>query len=121
MICDLPNKLLLALGFNLPVYFLANLRRSPGAFFTFYLFAFVALLNGSMIYRSMGAMSRTLEGSQPAGAVFALLMMLYNGFVIPFNDMKPWLQWFAYINPVYYAFESLAINEVYTTQFLKYI
>ena len=59
----------------------------------------------------MGAMSRTLEGSQPPGAVFSLLLMLYSGFVVPFGDMRPWLQWFSYINPVYYGFQSLVINE----------
>lgn len=28
--------------------------------------------------------------------------------------MKPWLRWFAYINPVAYVYESLIINEVYS-------
>ncbi|KAF1846524.1 AtrD, ABC-transporter [Cucurbitaria berberidis CBS 394.84] len=111
VLVDFPNKLLLTLVFNVPLYFLANLRRTPGAFFTFYLFALVALLNGSMIYRAMGAMSRTLEGSQPPGAVFSLLLVLYSGFVVPFGEMRPWLKWFSYINPVYYGFESLVINE----------
>lgn len=111
VLVDLPNKLVLTLVFNVPLYFLSNLRRTPGAFFTFYLFALVALLNGSMIYRAMGAMSRTLEGSQPPGAVFSVLLALYSGFVVPYSQMRPWLQWFSWINPVYYGFESLIINE----------
>jgi ATP-binding cassette subfamily G (WHITE) protein 2 (PDR) len=111
VLVDFPNKLLLTFVFNVPLYFLANLRRTPAAFFTFYLFALVALLNGSMIYRTMGAMSRTLEGSQPPGAVFSLLLSLYSGFVVPFGEMRPWLRWFSYINPVYYGFESMVINE----------
>ncbi|KAH7398520.1 putative ABC multidrug transporter [Pyrenochaeta sp. MPI-SDFR-AT-0127] len=111
VLVDLPNKLILTLVFNVPLYFLSNLRRTPAAFFTFYLFALIALLNGSMIYRAMGAMSRTLEGSQPPGAVFSVLLALYSGFVVPFGEMRPWLQWFSYINPVYYGFESLIINE----------
>ncbi|KAJ6436823.1 ATP-binding cassette, subfamily G (WHITE), member 2, PDR [Purpureocillium lavendulum] len=40
MICDLPNKVLTALGFNLALYFMTNLRRTPGHFFVFLLFAF---------------------------------------------------------------------------------
>lgn len=90
---------------------MSNLKRTPAAFFTFFLFVLATLITGSMIYRCMGSMSRTLEGSQPAGAVFAVLVALYSGFVVPFQDMRPWLKWFAYINPVYYTFESLAINE----------
>ncbi|ROV87435.1 hypothetical protein VSDG_09837 [Cytospora chrysosperma] len=109
--CDVPNKLALTFVFNFPLYFLSNLRRTPGAFFTYYLFGLMTLLNGSVIYRSMGALSRTLAGSQPPGAVYAMLLTIYSGFVVPFRDMRPWLKWFSYINPVYYTFEAMVINE----------
>ncbi|KAJ3541868.1 hypothetical protein NM208_g4402 [Fusarium decemcellulare] len=109
-LCDVPNKIVLTFAFNLPVYFLSNLRRTPGAFFTYYLFGFMCLLNGSVIYRSMGAMSRTLVGSQPPGAVLVALMTIYSGFVLPLRDMRPWLQWFSYINPVYYASRAVDLS-----------
>ncbi|PSR88503.1 ABC transporter [Coniella lustricola] len=111
VIADFPNKLAITFVFNFPLYFLSNLRRTPGAFFTYYLFGLMCLLNGSVIYRSMGAISRTLAGSQPPGAIFVMLLTVYSGFVVPFRDMRPWLKWFSYINPVYYAFESMVINE----------
>ncbi len=44
MIVDLPNKLLNALLMNLTIYFMANLRREPGAFFFFFLVSFVMTL-----------------------------------------------------------------------------
>lgn len=112
MLCDLPNKVLLTAGFNIPFYFLANMRRTPSAFLTFYLFAFISLLTGSMLYRTIGAMSRTLTASIAPGSVFILLLVIYTGFVLPIPSMHPWLRWFGYINPVGYAFESLMINEI---------
>ncbi len=112
MICDLPNKLALTLFFNIPFYFLANLRRSTEAFFTFYLFAFVSLLTGSMLFRTIGAMSRTLTQSIAPGAVFIMLLIVYTGFILPIPSMHPWLSWFRFINPAAYVFESLMINEV---------
>ncbi|KAI1451453.1 BcatrD protein [Annulohypoxylon moriforme] len=115
--CDLPNKLVLTFVFNFPLYFLSNLRRTPGAFFTYYLFGLMSLLNGSVIYRSMGAMSRTLAGSQPPGAVLVMLLTIYSGFVVPFREMRPWLQWFSYINPVYYVFEAMVVNEFHGREF----
>ena len=39
MLCDLPYKILVTAFFNLPFYILANMRRNPAAFSTFYLFA----------------------------------------------------------------------------------
>lgn len=118
MLCDLPNKLLLTAFFNLPFYFLANMRRTPSAFLTFYLFAFASLLTGSMLYRTIGAMSRTLTASIAPGADFILMLVIYTGFVLPVPSMHPWLRWFRYINPVGYAFESLMINEFSDRQFL---
>lgn len=80
----------------------------------------MSLLNGSVIYRSMGSMSRTLAGSQPPGSVFAMLLTIYSGFAVPFREMRPWLQWFSYINPVYYVFEAMVVNEVIITRKLVY-
>ena len=112
VLCDVPNKVLLTLGFNVPFYFLANLRRSTAAFLTFYLFAFMSLLTGSMLFRAIGALSTTLTASIAPGAVFVLMLVIYTGFVISIPDMHPWFGWFRYLDPVAYAFESLMVNEV---------
>jgi hypothetical protein len=61
MICDLPNKVGTATAFNLALYFMTNLRRTPGHFFIFYLFTFMCTLTISMYFRSIGALSRTLS------------------------------------------------------------
>ena len=59
MICDLPNKILTAIGFNLTLYFMTNLRRTPGHFFVFLLFSFTCTLTMSMYFRCIAALSRT--------------------------------------------------------------
>ena len=115
MFCDLHNKIILVLLFNIPFYFMANLRRTASAFFTFCLFAFMVLLTGSMFYRALGAVSRTLSESIAPGSVFAILLIIYTGFVLPIQYMHPWLRWFGYINHISYAFESLMVNKVRTS------
>ena len=112
MICDLPNKFLTSVFFNIPVYFLSDLRREARAFFTFWLFSFTCLLTMSMIFRTIGSMSSTLAGSQAPAAVYILMLMIYTGFTLPTPYMHPWFRWFHYLNPVGYTFESLMINEV---------
>lgn len=59
MICDLPNKIGTALGFNFALYFMTNLRRTPGHFFVFLLFSFTCTLTMSMYFRFIAASSRT--------------------------------------------------------------
>ncbi|KAL9111781.1 MAG: hypothetical protein Q9227_003840 [Pyrenula ochraceoflavens] len=117
MICDLPNKIGSSLFFNLTLYFLTHLRRTPGAFFTFYLFSFVCVLAMSMIFRCIGAFSRSLAQAMAPAAVLILSLIIYTGFVVPVPDMKPWFRWIGYLDPVGYAFESLMINEFHDRQF----
>lgn len=117
MICDLPNKAITSVTFNLSLYFMTNLRRTPSAFFIFYLFSFICTLAMSMLFRSIGALSRTLAGAMAPAAVFILALVIYTGFTVPIRDMHPWFRWINYLDPVAYAFESLMINEFSGRQF----
>lgn len=130
MICDLPNKVLTSLGFNLVLYFMTNLRRTPGHFFVFLLFTFTCTLTMSMYFRCIAALSRSLPEvkTSPAylyksvlifqalapASLFSLALAIYTGFSIPIKDMAPWFRWLNHLNPVAYAFEALMINEVRT-------
>ena len=89
MACDLPNKILTSVLFNLTLYFMTNLRRTPSAFFTFYLFSFACVLTMSMVFRTIGALSRTLAQAMAPAAVFILALVIYTGFTVPIRDMHP--------------------------------
>ena len=112
MICDLPNKLATSVMFHVTLYFMTNLRRSAGAFFTYFVFNVFIVLTMSMAFRTLGSLSRTLEQTMAPASIMVLLSIAYTGFVIPVSYMKPWLAWFRRVNPIAYAYESLMINEV---------
>lgn len=111
MLVDLPAKTITAIVFNLILYFMTNLRRTPGHFFIFFLFSFVTTLTMSNIFRTIGAVSRTLAQALVPSGIFMLSLIIYTGFTIPVRDMRPWFKWISYLNPIQYAFESLMINE----------
>jgi ABC-type multidrug transport system permease subunit len=112
MICDLPNKIGTAISFNLSLYFMTDLRRTPGHFFVFFLFSIMCTLTMSMYFRLIAALSRTLSQAMAPAAVFILALVIYTGFAIPTSNMHPWFRWINYLDPVAYAFEALMINEV---------
>ena len=112
MLCDLPNKIGTTIMFDLALYFLTNLRRTPQAFFVFLLFTFMCTLTMSMYFRSIAALSRTLSQAMAPAAIFILALIIYTGFAIPTRDMKPWFRWINYLDPVAYGFEALMVNEV---------
>ncbi|KAF1959984.1 P-loop containing nucleoside triphosphate hydrolase protein [Byssothecium circinans] len=83
MVTDLPNKFLFSVNFNVPIYFLTNLRRTGSAFCTFWFFSFACLLIMSMLFRTIGSWCSTLAGSMAPAAIFMLLLMIYSGFPLP--------------------------------------
>ncbi|KAI1335017.1 P-loop containing nucleoside triphosphate hydrolase protein [Xylariaceae sp. FL0016] len=117
LVCDLPTRLLVSFGLHLPVYFLTDLRRSGPAFFTYWLFMTVNLLTMTMLFRMIGSISRTREQTVTPVTLFILLSVLYGGFVVPPQQMVPWLGWFWRINPLSYTYESLLINELRDRRF----
>ncbi|KAJ6092425.1 hypothetical protein N7467_004394 [Penicillium canescens] len=117
MLCDLPYKLTNSVTFNLPLYFLSNLKREPGAFFIFWLFSIVTTLTMSMVFRTFGAASRSLAQALVPAALLILGLVIYTGFIIPTNDMLGWSRWMNYIDPIAYAFESMMVNEFRNRKF----
>ncbi|KAK9454813.1 ABC-2 type transporter-domain-containing protein [Dipodascopsis uninucleata] len=111
IICDLPMKIIVCIVFNIVLYFMTNLRREAGPFFIFLLFSFSCVFCMSMMFRTIGSLSRSIsQAMAPAGVIIEALV-IYTGFTIPPGQMHPWFRWLNYIDPIAYAFESLMINE----------
>ncbi|KAF2494935.1 ATP binding cassette transporter [Lophium mytilinum] len=117
MLTELPSKILVAISLNLTVYFMADLRREVGAFFTFFIFSFIMTLTMSNIFRTIASFTRTLSQAMVPASFAILALTIYTGFAIPISGMHPWFRWINYIDPIGYAFESLMINEFRNRQF----
>ncbi|KAI0383501.1 ABC-2 type transporter-domain-containing protein [Hypomontagnella monticulosa] len=111
IICDLPTKILSVICFNIPLYFMAQLKQEAGAFFIFLLFGFTCTLTMSMILRTIAQTSKTVQQAITPAAIFILGLVIYTGFILPTRNMQGWLRWINYIDPISYAYESLVTNE----------
>ncbi|KAF4451298.1 putative ABC1 transport protein [Fusarium austroafricanum] len=111
VICDLPSKIISTLAFNVPLYFMANLRRDASSFFIFLLFGFTTTMTMSMILRTIAQSSKTVHQALVPAAIFIIGLVIYAGFVLQIRNMKDWLRWINYVNPIAYAYESLVANE----------
>jgi ABC-type multidrug transport system ATPase subunit len=117
MLTDMPYKIGNAIVFNLTLYFMTNLRRTPGAFFFFLLISFFTTLVMSMLFRFVASVSRTLAQAMAPAAILILAIVIFTGFTIPTRYMLGWSRWINYIDPVAYCFESLMINEFHNRNF----
>ncbi|KAJ5104205.1 hypothetical protein N7532_004734 [Penicillium argentinense] len=111
LIVDLPVKLVRISVFSIVLYFMANLRREPAQFFIFYLFLIVAVLAMSGLFRSLGALTKSVGQAMALAGILVLCIVVYTGFTLPEPYMHPWLSWIRWINPIYYTFEALIANE----------
>lgn len=76
-------------------------------------------------FRLLGNLTPSLFIAQQIQSVLLIAMIAYCGFIIPYPKMKPWFQWFYWINPLTqvfavvigaysfrYCLSSLIINEI---------
>ena len=116
-LADLPYKVGNAIAFNITLYFMANLQCEPGPFFFFLVVTFFLTLTMSMLFRTIGSLSRTLSQAMVPAALLILAIVIYTGFTIPTTYMVGWSRWINYLDPVAYGFESLMINEFHNREF----
>jgi ABC-type multidrug transport system ATPase subunit len=79
MLCDIPSKILNTIGFNLILYFMTNLRRTPGAFFFFLFMSFILTLTMSMLFRFIASVSRSLVEALVPTAILMVSIVVYTG------------------------------------------
>ena len=90
IVVDLPVKALRCSVFCIVLYFMANLRREPSQFFIFYLFIITAVLTMSGMFRSLGALTRSIGQAMALAGILVLCIVIYTGFTLPQPKMHPW-------------------------------
>ncbi|KAH7369377.1 ABC-2 type transporter-domain-containing protein [Plectosphaerella cucumerina] len=118
VLVDMPYKVLNAIFYNLIIYFMSNLNRTPGAFFFFLFTVFLMVLAMSGLFRSIASLSRTLSQAMVPASILILALVIFTGFVIPVDYMLDWCRWINYLDPVAYGFEALMINEFSGREFM---
>ncbi|KAJ3207273.1 hypothetical protein HDU67_007582 [Dinochytrium kinnereticum] len=103
--------ILLIFAFGVILYFMVGLQVFVGKFFFFYLTLVVSSQSFGLIIKAIGNAVATKEMANLVSGAVLILCVLYNGYMIPQQDMKPWFGWIFYINPLSYGFRSLMINE----------
>lgn len=108
---DIPVKFVLAVAFNIILYFMTNLRREPSQFFIYFLVVYTTMFVMSAVFRTLAAVTKTISQAMALAGVMILALVIYTGFVLPVPQMHPWFSWIRFINPIFYAFEILIANE----------
>ncbi|KAL8714283.1 MAG: hypothetical protein Q9225_006605 [Loekoesia sp. 1 TL-2023] len=112
-VVDLPLVLVQVLLFDLVIYWMSNLARTPSQFFISVLILFVQTLGMYSFFRAIGSLVGSLDIATRITGVAIQALIVYTGYLIPPQKMHPWFKWLIWINPVQYGFEALMANEFY--------
>lgn len=112
-VVDIPLVFVQVTLFNVVVYFMSNLSRTPSQFFTAELVLWVTTMTMYGFFRAVGALNKSLDDATRITGVAIQALIVYTGYLIPPTKMRPWFKWLIWINPVQYGFEALMSNEFY--------
>lgn len=114
---DIPIAAVRVFIFDVIVYFMTNLARSAGGFWTFHLFVYTGYLALQGFFRTLGLLCVNFDSAFRLATVFVPNMMQYTGYTIPTFNMKRWLFWIYYINPLSYSWGGAMENEFMRTSY----
>lgn len=110
-VVDAPLVLVQVLIFDLVVYFMSNLSRTPSQFFISVLILWIVTMSMYSFFRAIGSLVKSLDVATRITGVAIQALIVYTGYLIPPQKMRPWFKWLIWINPVQYGFEALMANE----------
>ncbi|XDG05995.1 hypothetical protein ABKA04_005610 [Annulohypoxylon sp. FPYF3050] len=110
ILADIPWKVIFII-YSLPIYWMVNFKREAGAFFIWFFTLYVALMSLGVMFRTIAVFTTTpTRAILPVGILMNSLI-IYTGFYVNPPGMKVWLGWLRYLDPMYYALESVMLNE----------
>ena len=115
-VVDMPLILIQVTIFDLVVYFMSGLARTPSQFFISLLFLWILTMSMYSFFRAIGSWSASLDVATRITGVAIQALVVYTGYLIPPSKMRAYFKWLININPVAYAFEALMSNEFYDLQ-----
>ncbi len=111
LVADFPFGIPRLTIFVIIVYFMSGLARSAGAFFINWVIILIGYYAFRALFSFFGAVTSNFYTVGRLAAAIIVALVLWAGYTIPQQAMPRWNFWVSYLNPVFYAFEGLMVNE----------
>lgn len=97
-VIDVPLVFVQVFIFDIVVYFMADLQRTPSQFFISLLLLWIITMTMYAFFRSVGALMGSLDAATRITGVAIQALIVYTGYLIPPYKMKPWFSWIRWIS-----------------------
>lgn len=126
VLIDLPLIAFQHIIFIISFYYFVHLQVDVGKFFFFYLTLFLSTVNFSNLLRMFAYFVPSLDDCKCSkilqridfsantgpgfryGGTACIVCILFAGFLIPPESIRPYFGWLHWINPMFYAYENVS-------------
>ncbi|XP_057518787.1 ABC transporter G family member 35-like [Amaranthus tricolor] len=100
-------------------YYSIGFAPEASRYFKQLLLVFLIQQMAAGLFRVTAGLCRTMIIANTGGALSVLLMFMLGGFILPKSQIPNWLQWGYWVSPLSYAFNALAVNEMFAPRWMN--
>ncbi|KAE8373888.1 hypothetical protein BDV26DRAFT_300713 [Aspergillus bertholletiae] len=116
ILADVPWKFIFIM-YSLSIYWMINFQRTAGRFFTWLVCLYLGLMALSVMFRAIAVFTNSITRAILPVGLLLNVFIIYRSFYITPPGMKVWLFWICYLDPIYYIFKSVTLNEIGTSSY----
>ncbi|KMS96494.1 hypothetical protein BVRB_9g224870 [Beta vulgaris subsp. vulgaris] len=100
-------------------YYSIGFAPEASRYFKQLLLVFLIQQMAAGMFRLTAGLCRTMIIANTGGALSVLLMFMLGGFILPKDQIPNWLEWGYWVSPLSYAFNALAVNEMFAPRWMN--
>ncbi|KAK9666048.1 hypothetical protein RND81_14G156100 [Saponaria officinalis] len=100
-------------------YYSVGFAPEASRFFKQLLLVFFIQQMAAGVFRLSAGLCRTMIIANTGGSLSVLLMFMLGGFILPKVLIPGWLEWGYWVSPLSYAFNALAVNEMFSPRWMN--
>nr|ASM90224.1 ABC-2 type transporter [Sesuvium portulacastrum] len=115
----IPISIFESLVWTTMTYYTIGFAPEASRFFKQLLLIFLIQQMAAGIFRITAGLCRSMIIANTGGSLSVLLMFMLGGFILPRGLIPGWLQWGYWLSPLSYAFNALAVNEMFAPRWMN--
>ena len=108
---DLTMTTLLPLVYGIILYWIANLRATAAAFFSFVLIFYLTVSTAQATGLLLSVAIPNLQAALMLAPTLMIFIVILAGFYVPLDNLNPAIQWASWASFARYGYSALIINE----------
>ncbi|GMN37140.1 hypothetical protein TIFTF001_006570 [Ficus carica] len=115
----IPISLFESIVWAIMTYYTIGFAPEASRFFKQLLLLFLTQQMAAGIFRLIAGVCRTMIIANTGGALVLFLVFLLGGFIIPRDEIPKWWKWGYWVSPLSYAFNAIAVNEMFAPRWMN--